>query len=144
MRAAAKHRFEPLEYVILLVRESREIAGIGISVSLHVGMPCIIVTPLHIQCEILIRKENGTQMDKLAAYLLEHIDLDFSGIDLEIIQKMLREDRSPVSTQLMTKLIEEKGEEDLLIVLADCLKEFITKGIDNETVKKQLVLYAEA
>lgn len=83
-------------------------------------------------------------MDKLAAYLLEHIQLDFSGVDFEVIQKLLREDRSPISTQLMTKLIEEKGEDELLIVLADCLKEFISQGIDNEVVKKQLALYAEA
>ncbi len=83
-------------------------------------------------------------MDKLAVYLLEHIQLDFSGVDFESIQKVLREDRSPLSTQLMTKLIEEKGENDLLLVLADCLKEFIAQGIDNETVKKQLTLYAEA
>jgi hypothetical protein len=83
-------------------------------------------------------------MDKLAAYLLEHIQLDFSGVDFETIQKVLREDRSPLSTQLMTKLIEEKGEDELLLVLADCLKEFINAGIDNETVKKQLTLYAEA
>jgi hypothetical protein len=83
-------------------------------------------------------------MDKLAAYLLEHIQLDFSGVDFEVIQKLLREDRSPISTQLMTKLIEEKGEDELLLVLADCLKEFISQGIDNEVVKKQLALYAEA
>ena len=83
-------------------------------------------------------------MDKLAMYLLEHIQLDFSGIELETIQKALREDRSPLSTQLMTKLIEEKGEDELLLVLADCLKEFINQGIDSETVKKQLALYAEA
>lgn len=83
-------------------------------------------------------------MDKLATYLLEHIQLDFAGVDFETIQKVLREDRSPLSTQLMTKLIEEKGEDELLLVLADCLKEFITAGIDNETVKKQLTLYAEA
>jgi hypothetical protein len=83
-------------------------------------------------------------MDKLASYLLEHIQLDFSGVELEVIQQLLREDRSPVSNQLMTKLIEEKGEDELLIVLADCLKEFVQKGIDQETIKKQLTLYAEA
>jgi len=83
-------------------------------------------------------------MDKLAAYLLEHIQLDFSGVEFETIQQILREDRSPISTALMSKLIEEKGEDELLLVLADCLKEFIQQGVDNETVKKQLTLYAEA
>ena len=75
---------------------------------------------------------------------LEHIQLDFSGVEFETIQQILREDRSPISTALMSKLIEEKGEDELLIVLADCLKEFIQQGVDNETVKKQLTLYAEA
>ena len=83
-------------------------------------------------------------MDKLAAYLLEHIQLDFTGVELEVIQQLLREDRSPISNQLMTKLIEDQGEDELLIVLADCLKDYVPKGVDHETVKKQLTLYAEA
>lgn len=83
-------------------------------------------------------------MDKLAAYLLEHIQLDFSGIELDVMQQLLRDDRSPISNQLMTKLIEDQGEDELLIVLADCLKDYIPKGIDPETIKKQLALYAEA
>jgi hypothetical protein len=83
-------------------------------------------------------------MDKLAQYLLEHIQLDFTGVDFETIQKLLKEDRSPMSTQLMTKLIEDRGEEDLLVVLADCLKDYVAQGIDTEVVKKQLALYSEA
>ncbi len=83
-------------------------------------------------------------MDKVAAYLLDHIQLDFSGVELEVLQKLLREDRTPVSNQLLSKLIEDQGEDELLIVLADCLKEYITRGIDSETVKKQLALYSEA
>lgn len=83
-------------------------------------------------------------MDKLASYLLEHIQLDFTGVEFDKILLLLREDRNAVSAALLTKLIEERGEEDLLVVLADCLKDDIGRGIDPESVKKQLVLYSEA
>ena len=83
-------------------------------------------------------------MEKLALYLLEHIQLDFSGVEFEKVLQILKEDRNAVSTQLLTKLIEEKGEEELLVVLADCLKDDIGRGVDIEAVKKQLVLYSEA
>ncbi len=90
------------------------------------------------------RKKTVHEMDKLASYLFEHIQLDFSNVEFDRILQLLKEDRNAVSTQLLTKLIEEKGEEELLVVLADCLKDDIGRGIDLESIKKQLALYAEA
>ena len=106
--------------------------------------PCTILAPDDGGMGARSGKERVHKMDKLASYLLEHIQLDFSGVDLETMQTLLREDRSPISTALMTKLIEDKGEEELLIVLSDCLKDHIGQGIDQEAVKKQLAMYAEA
>lgn len=83
-------------------------------------------------------------MDKLAKYLLERLQLDFSGdIDTEIIQQILKEENSPEANQLLSKIAQE-GLDDLLIVVADCLKECLNEGINENTMKKQLVSYAEA
>ena len=36
------------------------------------------------------------------------------------------------------------GVDDMLVVLADCLKDFIRQGIQEETVREQLHLYVES
>ena len=83
-------------------------------------------------------------MDKLSKYLLERLQLDFSGdIDVEVIKQLLRDDNSAEANQLLSKIAQE-GLDDLLIVVADCLKECLAEGITENSVKKQLVTYGEA
>jgi hypothetical protein len=83
-------------------------------------------------------------MDKLSKYLLEHLQLDFSGdIDIETIKQFLREDNSTEANQILSKIAQE-GLDDLLIVVADCLKEYLAEGINENSLKKQLVTYGEA
>lgn len=83
-------------------------------------------------------------MDKLAKYLLERLQLDFSGdIDNETIQQLLRDDNSHQANQLLAKIAQE-GIDDLLIVVADCLKECLAEGINENTMKGQLASYGEA
>jgi hypothetical protein len=83
-------------------------------------------------------------MDKLSKYLMERLQLDFSGdIDTEIIKQYLREDNSAEANQLLSKIAQE-GVDDLLIVVADCLKENLAEGINENTLKQQLSSYGEA
>lgn len=84
-------------------------------------------------------------MKELIKYLLEHLQLDFQGeITLEQVRSFLREDDGREARQLLSKLIEEKGIDDMLITLADCLKEHIQTGINEKVVREQLTLYAES
>ena len=84
-------------------------------------------------------------MNELAKYLLENVQIDFQGnITVEEIREYLRQDESPESRALLSKIIEDKGIDDLLIVLADCLVEFIGDGISPDVVKEQLMLYSES
>lgn len=84
-------------------------------------------------------------MKELVAYLLENMYLDFQGeISLDTVRQFLRGDDSREAKALLAKLIEEKGVDELLITLADVLKEQIRTGIDDQTVREQLVLYAES
>ncbi len=84
-------------------------------------------------------------MKELVRYLLENMYIDFQGeISLEVVRGFLREDDGKDARQLLAKLIEDKGVDEMLITLADCLKEHLGTGISDKTVKEQLMLYAES
>ena len=84
-------------------------------------------------------------MKELVRYLIENLYLDFQGdISVEQVRGFLREDDSREARQLLSKIIEEKGIDDLLITLADCLKEHISSGVTETVVREQLQMYAES
>ncbi len=84
-------------------------------------------------------------MKELVRYLMENMYLDFQGdISVEKVREFLREDDSREARQLLSKIIEEKGVDDLLITLADCLKESIRTGVTEDTIRDQLSLYSES
>ena len=84
-------------------------------------------------------------MKELIRYLIDNMYLDFQGdISLESVRGFLREDESREARQLLSKIIEEKGIDDLLITLADCLKEHIATGVSETVVREQLQMYAES
>lgn len=84
-------------------------------------------------------------MKELVRYLLENMYVDFQGeISLDQVRQFLRGDDSREAKALLQKLIEDKGVDDLLITLADVLKEHIRTGINEPAVREQLVMYAES
>ncbi len=84
-------------------------------------------------------------MKELVRYLLENMYLDFQGeISLDTVRQFLRGDESREAKQLLAKLIEDKGVDELLLTLADCLKEHIRSGVNEQVVREQLQLYSES
>ncbi|MBM4364050.1 MAG: hypothetical protein FJ104_15325 [Deltaproteobacteria bacterium] len=84
-------------------------------------------------------------MKELVRYLLDNLYLDFQGeISVERVREFLREDDSREARRLLSRIIEEKGIDDLLITMADCLKEHIRTGISDEKVREQLQLYSDS
>ena len=84
-------------------------------------------------------------MKELIRYLLNNIYLDFQGeITLDTVRGLLREDDSREARKLLGKLIEDKGVDDMLLILADCLKEYLTTGVNEKVVSEQLSLYADS
>lgn len=84
-------------------------------------------------------------MQELVRYLLENLYLDFQGdISVEKVREFLREDDSKEARQLLARLIEENGVNDMLLTLADCLKESIRTGISEKTVREQLAMYSDS
>ncbi|MBX3190222.1 MAG: hypothetical protein KF819_24700 [Labilithrix sp.] len=84
-------------------------------------------------------------MKDLVRYLLENMYLDFQGeISLDTVRQFLRGDDSREAKALLQKLIEDKGVNDLLITLADVLKEHLRSGINEQVMREQLSMYAES
>jgi hypothetical protein len=84
-------------------------------------------------------------LGELAKYILSNVTIDFQGdISMEKVREFLREDDSREARSLLSKLIDDKGIDDLLITIADCLKDHIGHGITEETVREQLATYSES
>jgi len=84
-------------------------------------------------------------LNRLIAHLLENMILHFQGdLTLEQVREFLREDNSRESRELLGKLVKDGGVSDMMVVLADCLHEFIRTGINADVVHEQIRLYAES
>jgi hypothetical protein len=84
-------------------------------------------------------------VNQLIAYLLDHAMLDFSGdLTLDMIREFLRNDDSPSSRALLAKLVQERGVDDMVVTLADCLQEYLRTGLTEEIVRDQIKFYAES
>ena len=86
-----------------------------------------------------------TRVRELARYLLENTYIDFQGgITIEQVRQFLREDDSREARALLSKLIEDKGVDEMLVTVADVLKEYIGSGINEEIIREQLSTYSES
>lgn len=84
-------------------------------------------------------------MKELARFLLRNAQLDFSGdVTIEQVRQYLRDDDSREARALLAKLIEDKGIDDLLVTVADCLKEHIPTGVTEDVIQQQLSFYTES
>ena len=84
-------------------------------------------------------------MNALIKFLLENLILDFQGdLTPEMIREFLRQDPSGDAKALLDKLNKEGSISEMMITLADCLKEYIHSGINHDVVHSQLRIYSES
>ena len=84
-------------------------------------------------------------MKELARFLLQNAQLDFSGeVTIEQVRQFLRDDDSREARALLAKLIEDKGIDEMLVTVADCLKEYIPTGVSEDVIRAQLSTYSES
>lgn len=84
-------------------------------------------------------------MNRLARYLVEHIYIDFEGgITIDQVRQLLREEDTRESRALLSKLIDDKGIDDMMITVAECLKDYLRSGINEDVVGQQLISYSES
>jgi hypothetical protein len=88
----------------------------------------------------------GVPVKQLIAYLLDHAILDFSGdLTLDMVRDFLRDDGDgPEGRKLLAKLVEDRGVEDMIVTLADCLQDYLRTGLSDEVVREQIRLYSES
>jgi hypothetical protein len=63
---------------------------------------------------------------------------------MEQVRQFLRQDDSREARRVLARILDEKGVDDLLLTLADCLREHLRTGINEEVVHAQLNLYADS
>jgi len=84
-------------------------------------------------------------LDQLIAYLLDNLILDFQGdLTLDMVRDFLRNDDSREAKALLAKLVEDRGVSDMMICVADCLREYLPSGIKRDVMDEQIRLYAES
>lgn len=84
-------------------------------------------------------------MKELVRYLFENLYFDFQGdITMEKLREFLREDDSREARALLSRIIEENGVDDLLIALADVLKDHIRTGVSEQLIRDQLTVYSDS
>ena len=84
-------------------------------------------------------------MNQLARYLMEHMYIDFDGsIAIYEVRQLLREADSRETRQLLSKLIEDKGIDEMMLALAEILKDYMRTGINEAVVREQLMTYGES
>jgi hypothetical protein len=84
-------------------------------------------------------------VNQLISYLLDNLILDFQGdLNLDMVRNFLREDDSRDARALLSKLVEDRGVNDMMVTLADCLQDYLKSGINDEVVREQIRLYTES
>lgn len=84
-------------------------------------------------------------MNQLARYLMEHMYIDFDGaISIDEVRQLLREEDTRESRALLSRLIEDKGIDDMMIAIAEILKDHLRTGISEGVIRDQLVTYGES
>jgi hypothetical protein len=84
-------------------------------------------------------------VNELVDYLLANLQLDFSGdVSAERIRQCLRDDDGREARKVLGRLLDDDNVEELLITLADCLKDHIQSGIRPQQVRDQLNLFSES
>ena len=63
---------------------------------------------------------------------------------MDMVRQFLREDDTREARKLLGKLIEDGSVDDMLITLADCLREYLSEGINEQTVADQLRMYSDS
>ena len=84
-------------------------------------------------------------MKRLIAYLRENMILDFQGdLTMEMIREFLRDDDSRESRAILAKLVEDRGVNEMMIVLADVLIDHVRNSVSDDQLREQLRMYAES
>lgn len=84
-------------------------------------------------------------MNQLIEYLRKNVILDFQGdLNLEMCREFLKDDDSREARQLLAKIVQDKGTNEMILILADCLVEAVQNALTDDVMREQLRMYSES
>lgn len=84
-------------------------------------------------------------MNRLVAYLREHVFVDFQGdLTAEKLRELLAGDDSRDARAILARVARDRGTDDMMVALADCLLEVVQAALTDEVLREQLRAYADA
>ena len=84
-------------------------------------------------------------VNRLVAYLRDHVFVDFQGeLNVDKVRELLAGDDSRDAKVLLARVTRDKGTDDMMVALADCLLEVVQKALTDEVMREQLRAYVEA
>jgi hypothetical protein len=82
---------------------------------------------------------------RLIAYLRDNLILDFQGdLSVEMVRELLGDDDSRDARQLLAKVVEERGVNDMMLVLADVLVDRVRDSLSDDVIREHLRMYTES
>ncbi|HSK04903.1 MAG TPA: hypothetical protein VK932_26825 [Kofleriaceae bacterium] len=84
-------------------------------------------------------------MQRLIEYLRSNLMLDFQGdLTVDRVREMLAGDDSRDGRQLLAKLVADKGVDNMMLVLADCLLEHVQASLTDDVMRENIKMYTES
>ena len=84
-------------------------------------------------------------MNRLVAYLRENVFVDFQGdLSVDKVRELLAGDESRDAKALRARITRDKGTDDMMVALADCLLEVVQAALSDDIMREQLRAYVEA
>ncbi len=84
-------------------------------------------------------------MNKLARHLFDHLVIDFEGaLSVEQARELLQSDNSRESRMLISKLVSDGSTNEMILTIAEVLKDYLRTGISEDTVRDQLKMYSDS
>jgi hypothetical protein len=85
------------------------------------------------------------RVQRLIEYLRSNLMLDFQGdLTVDRVREMLAGDDSRDGRQLLAKLVADKGVDNMMLVLADCLLEHVQASLTDDVMRENIKMYTES
>lgn len=70
--------------------------------------------------------------------------LDFESVTADELRQLLAGDDSRDAKHLLTKLLNDKQVDDMLVVLADCLVEHVKQSLTDDVIRENIRAFSES
>lgn len=85
------------------------------------------------------------RVNRLLSYLRENVFIDFQGeLTVDKLRELLAGDESREARALLAKVTRDRGTNDMMLVIADCLLEHVQSSLSDDVLREQVRAYVES